>query len=88
MRQRPKSSLKIKKSPDKDPGEKIRDLARKNDRLRQEVKAFGEKERQLEEMIRFEKLLSEISTRLVNLPAEQIEREIAKYRRARRAGKK
>lgn len=76
MRQRPKASLKSRKNPDKVPGEKIRDLARKNDRLRREVKAFGQKERQLEEMIRFEKLLSEISTHLVNLPAEQIEREI------------
>jgi len=71
-----KASLKSKKKSAKAPGEKIRDLARKNDRLRREVKAFGEKERQLEEMIRFEKLLSEISTRLVNLPAEQIGREI------------
>ena len=70
------ASLKSKKSPDKAPGQKNRELTRKNARLRREVKAFGEKERQFEEMIRFEKLLSEISTRLVNLPAEQIEREI------------
>ena len=76
MRQRLKTSPKNRKNPDKAPGEKIRALARKNARLRREVKALGEKERQLEEMIRFEKLLSEISTRLVNLPAEQIEREI------------
>jgi len=71
-----KASLKSRKIPGKTLREKIRGLTRKNDRLRREVKAFGEKERQLEEMIRFEKLLSEISTHLVNLPAEQIEREI------------
>jgi len=76
LRQRLKTSPKNRKNPDKAPGEKIRALARKNARLRREVKALGEKERQLEEMIRFEKLLSEISTHLVNLPAEQIEREI------------
>ncbi|MCX5916091.1 MAG: PAS domain-containing protein, partial [Deltaproteobacteria bacterium] len=71
-----KASLKSRKIPAKTLQEKIRELNRKNDRLRREVKAFGQKERQLEEMIRFEKLLSEISTHLVNLPAEQIEREI------------
>jgi PAS domain S-box-containing protein len=76
LRPRPKASLKSKKNPGKAPGEKIREGNRKNAQLRREVKAFGQKERQLEEMIRFEKLLSEISTHLVNLPAEQIEREI------------
>ncbi len=71
-----KASPKSRTERGKGPQEKIRELTRKNDRLRREVKAFGQKERQLEEMIRFEKLLSEISTRLVNPPAEQIEREI------------
>jgi PAS domain S-box-containing protein len=76
LRQRPKASPKSQKNPDKAPGEKIRALTRKNDRLRQEVEEFREKERQFEERIRFEKVLSEISTRLVNLPVEQIDREI------------
>jgi PAS domain S-box-containing protein len=76
LRQRSKASLKSRKMPGKTLREKISGLTRKNARLRREVKAFGEKEQQLGEMIRFEKLLSEISTHLVNLPAEQIEREI------------
>jgi PAS domain S-box-containing protein len=71
-----KASPKSRTEKKKGPQEKIRELTRKNARLRREVKAFGEKEQQLGEMIRFEKLLSEISTHLVNLPAEQIEREI------------
>jgi len=44
--------------------------------LLREVEELREKERRLEEMVRFEKLLSEISTRLVNLPVEQIDQEI------------
>jgi len=44
--------------------------------LRQEIEEFREQGRQFEEMIGFEKLLSEISSRLVHLPVEQIEREI------------
>ncbi len=56
--------------------EKIRELTRKNARLQRRVEEFREKGRQFEEMIRFEKVLSEISTRLVHLPADQIEREI------------
>ena len=44
--------------------------------MQRRVEEFREKGRQFEEMIRFEKVLSEISTRLVHLPADQIEREI------------
>jgi len=74
--QRPKGPLKNRKNPNQAPGEKIRDLPRENDRLLREVEELREKERRLEEMVRFEKLLSEISTRLVNLPVEQIDQEI------------
>ena len=76
MRQRPKVSPKSRKKPDQAPGGKTRDLTRENHRLRREVEELREKERRLEEMVHFEKLLSEISTRLVNLPVEQIDQEI------------
>jgi PAS domain S-box-containing protein len=76
LRQKPKTSLKSRGKPGKTPREKIRDLTRKNARLRRQVEEFREKGRRLEEMIGFEKLLLEISTRLANLPAEEIEREI------------
>ena len=76
MRQRPKASLKSRKNPDQAPGGKIRELTRENDQLRQEVEELREKERRLGEMVRFEKLLLEISTRLVNLPVGQIDQEI------------
>ncbi len=75
MRQRSKASLKSR-NPDKAPGKKIRDLARENDRLVREVEELREKERQFKELIRFEKVLSEISSRLVHHPAEMIPQEI------------
>ncbi len=76
MRQKRKASLRSKKSPDRAPGEKIRDLTRKNDRLLREVEELREKERQFEELIHFKKVLLEISTRLAHPPVEQIEQEI------------
>ena len=76
MRKRPKASLKSGKQPGKTPRERIQDLTRKNARLRRKVEDFRGKGRRFEEMIGFEKLLLEISTRLANLPAEEIEREI------------
>jgi PAS domain S-box-containing protein len=68
----PRSRLRTGKTPQ----EKILELTRKNARLQQKVEEFREKGREFEEMIRFEKVLSEISTRLVHLPVDQIEREI------------
>ena len=52
------------------------DLTRENARLRAELEKAKQNGRQLDETIRFEKLLLEISTRLLNLPPEQIGREI------------
>jgi PAS domain S-box-containing protein len=71
-----KTSPKSRPRTGKTPQEKIGELTRKNARLQRKVEEFREKGRQFEEMIRFEKVLSEISTRLVHLPADQIEREI------------
>ncbi|NWF56362.1 MAG: PAS domain-containing protein [Syntrophaceae bacterium] len=51
-------------------------MTRKNNRLQREVEELRQKERQLGEIVRFEKLLSEISSRLVHLPVDEIEREI------------
>ena len=45
-------------------------------KLRRGIEERQESDAQVEEMIRFEKILLEISTRLVNLPAEQVGREI------------
>ena len=44
--------------------------------LRREIEERQKTDAQVEEMIRFEKILLEISTRLVNLPAEQVGQEI------------
>ena len=71
-----KASLKSKKGPDEAPEKKIRELTRENARLLREVEELREKERQFEELIRFKKVLLEISTRLVHPPVEQIEQEI------------
>jgi PAS domain S-box-containing protein len=76
LRQRPKSSQKSRKKPGKTLQEKIRQLTRVNDRLLREIEELREKERQFEELIRFKKVLLEISTRLVYPPVEQIEQEI------------
>ena len=64
------------KRPKTKPKEKKEDLARTVEELRAEVEEYKRKERQFDEMIRFEKLLLEISAPLVNLPAEQVGREI------------
>jgi len=71
-----KPSPKSRPRTGKTPQEKIQELTRKNTRLQRKVEEFREKARQFEEIIRFEKVLSEISTRLVHLLADQIEREI------------
>ena len=56
--------------------EAIPELTRENARLRIELEKVKGDARQLDETIRFENLLLEISTRLLNLPPEQIGREI------------
>jgi PAS domain S-box-containing protein len=60
----------------KAPQEAKPDLTRENARLRTELEKAKQNGRQLDETIRFEKLLLEISTRLLNLPPEQVGREI------------
>ena len=52
------------------------ELTRENARLRTELEKAKQKGGQLDETIRFEKLLLEISTPLLNLPPEQVGREI------------
>ncbi len=65
----------------KSPKQKLtgkKDLARTVEELRRQVEKHRKKERQFDELIHFEKLLLEISTSLVNLPAEGVGREIEK----------
>jgi PAS domain-containing protein len=60
----------------KAPQEGNPDLTRENARLRAELEKAKQNGRQLDETNRFEKLLLEISTRLVHLPAGQVGQEI------------
>jgi PAS domain S-box-containing protein len=76
LRQRPKVSPKSRKNPDQAPGKRIQDLTRENARLPRHLEKSTQGSRKYDEMIRFEKLLLEISTRLLNLPPDHIGKEI------------